>query len=117
MTKLIEIPCNQAAPQPYKQHFFGPEDKQKEYRLDINVRFGNINNLFQAVTLLFQTYIATGNQFHYENEEVQEILMRMTKSLNNTAAQGNNSSGGIMSNQEIKFNKSRLKNISELAQF
>ena len=43
--------------------------------------------------------------------------MRMTKSLNNTAAQGNNSSGGIMSNQEIKFNKSRLKNISELAQF
>ena len=39
----------------------------------------------------------------------------MTKSLNNTAI--GNAAGGIMSNQEIKFNKSRLKNISELAQF
>ena len=39
----------------------------------------------------------------------------MTKSLNNTAQ--SNSAGGIMSNQEIKFNKSRLKNISEVAQF
>ena len=81
--------------------------------MDINIRFGNINNLFQAITLLFQTYIATGNQFHYESEEVLEILSRMTKSLNNTAI--GNAAGGIMSNQEIKFNKSRLKNISELA--
>ena len=42
-------------------------------------------------------------------------MQRMTKSLNNTA-QGN-VVGGIMSNQEIRFNKSRLKNISEMAQF
>lgn len=61
VTKLIEIPCNQAAPQPYKTHVFSAEERQKEYRLDINIRFGNINNLYQAITLLFQTYIATGN--------------------------------------------------------
>ena len=40
--------------------------------------------------------MATGNQFHYETEEVQEILSRMTKSLNNTA--NANVAGGIMSN-------------------
>lgn len=39
----------------------------------------------------------------------------MTKSLNNTA--NGNATGGIMTNQEIKFNKSRIKNISERAQF
>jgi len=115
VTKLIEIPCNSTAPQPYKTHVFGSEDRVREYRLDINIRFGNINNFHQALHLLYQTYIATGNQFHYENAEVQEILSRMTKSLNNTA-QGN-VAGGIMSQQEIKFNKSRLKNISEAAQF
>ena len=115
VTKLIEIPCSTAAPQPYKTHMFSPDDRIKEYKLDINIRFGNINNLYQAVDLLFKTYISQGNQFHYENEEVQEILTQMTKSLNNTA-QGNQI-GGIMYNQEIKFNKSRLKNISEAAQF
>ena len=26
-TKLIEIPCNQAAPQPYKTHFFSADDR------------------------------------------------------------------------------------------
>lgn len=39
----------------------------------------------------------------------------MTKSLNNSGQASLN--GGIVSNQEIKFDKSRLKNISELAQF
>ena len=83
--------------------------------MEINIRFGNINNFHQALTLLFSTFMATGNSFLYETEEVQEILLRMTKSLNNTA--NANVAGGIMSNQEIKFNKSRLKNISEQAQF
>ena len=95
-TKLIEIPCNQAAPQPYKTHFFSPDDRTQEYRLEINIRFGNINNFHQALTLLFSTFMATGNSFHYETEEVQEILLRMTKSLNNTA--NANVAGGIMSN-------------------
>lgn len=82
----------------------------------MNIRYGNINNFGEALSLLFRTYVATGNQFHYENEEVLDILSRMTKSLNNTAANGN-STGGIMTSQEIKFNKSRLKNISERACF
>lgn len=90
---------------------FGADDRVKEYRLEINLRFGNINNFYQSLTLLFSTYMAQGNQFHYESSEVQEILTRMTKSLNNTAQ--SNVDGGIMSSQEIKFNKSRLKNISE----
>ena len=85
----------------------------KEFRLEINIRFGNINNFCEALNLLYNTYIATGNQFHYESEEVLEILSAMTKSLNNTAH--GNQIGGIISNNEIKFNKSRLKNISELA--
>ena len=75
---------------------FGPDDRIKEYRLDINIRFGNINNFHQALTLLFSTYMAQGNAFHYENQEVQEILTRMTKSLNNTA--NANVAGGIMAN-------------------
>ena len=79
----------------------------------MNIRYGNINNFGEALGLLFRTYVATGNQFHYENDEVQEILSKMTISLNNTA--NGNAAGGIMSNQEIKFNKSRLKNISERA--
>ncbi len=64
---------------------FAADDRVKEYKLDISIRFGNINNLYQAVDLLFKTYISQGNQFHYENEEVQEILTQMTNSLNNTA--------------------------------
>jgi len=70
VSKLIEIPCNTAAPQPYKTHVFAADDRTKEYRLDINIRFGNINNFCEALSLLFRTYVATGNQFHYENAEV-----------------------------------------------
>ena len=89
----------------------------KEYRLDISIRFGSIHNLFSAVTMLFNAFISK-NSFHYESGEVQEILTRMTQSLNNTAVQGSGDSvGGIMADKEIKFNKTRLKSLSEMACF
>ena len=67
--------------------------------------------------MLFNAFISK-NQFHYESGEVQEILARMTQSLNNTAAQGSGDSvGGIMADKEIKFNKTRLKSLSEMACF
>lgn len=49
---------------------FDKDDRTQEYRLDLNIRYGNINNFGEALSLLFRTYVATGNQFHYENEEV-----------------------------------------------
>ena len=99
---------------PYVQHSPQADDPVKEYKLDINIRYGNINNLYQSIAMLYQAF-SSKNQFHYEVGEVQEILSRMTQNLNSTATQ--NVVGGIMRDNEIKFNKTRIRSLSELVLF
>ena len=99
---------------PYQQHTPAADDPNKEYKLDINIRFGNITNLYQSLNILYNAFISK-NQFHYEAGEVQEILARMTQNLNSTAT--HNVTGGIMADNEIKFNKTRIRSLSELVLF
>ncbi len=73
MTKLIEIPC-QGAPKPYKMHQFSKEDKVQEYRLEFNLKYGQLDRLFDALIRLYRE-IKSNNSFHYEtNIEVEEML-------------------------------------------
>ena len=73
MTKLIEIPC-QGAPKPYKMHQFSKDDKVQEYRLEFNLKYGQLDRLFDALIRLYRE-IKSNNSFHYEtNIEVEEML-------------------------------------------
>ena len=57
VVKIIEIPIMAGVPMPYQQHTPGKDDLIKEYKLDINIRFGNINNLYQSLTMLYNAFI------------------------------------------------------------
>ena len=41
---------------PYQQHTLSKDDPVKEYKLDINIRFGNINNLYQSLHMLYSAF-------------------------------------------------------------
>ena len=58
VTKIIEIPIMANVPMPYQQHTLAKDDPVKEYKLDINIRFGNINNLYQSLHMLYSAFIS-----------------------------------------------------------
>lgn len=103
VTKLIEIPC-QGAPKPYKMHQFSKDDKMQEYKLEFNLKYGQLDRLYEALFRLYRE-IKSNNSFHFETSgEVEEMLSLFIASLNNQ--------GGGM-DTEIKFNKTRVKSFAE----
>lgn len=56
-------------------HQFSKDDKVQEYRLDFNLKYGQLEKLFEAVTRLYREMKAN-NSFHYElsGGEVEEML-------------------------------------------
>lgn len=103
VTKLIEIPC-QGAPKPYKMNQFSKEDKQQEYRLEFNLKYGQLDKLYEALFRLYRESKAS-NAFHYEvTGEVEEMISVFIQSLNNQ---------GASADSEIRFNKTRVKSFAE----
>ena len=79
----------------------------KEYRLEFNFKYGDLMAFFRGLSLLYGEMKAN-NAFHYETGEVEEMIQEFTQSLNNTAHAGKETQPA-----EIKFNKTRVKELTE----
>jgi hypothetical protein len=55
-------------------HQFAKDDKVQEYRLEFNLKYGQLDRLYEALSRLYRE-CKSNNSFHYEtNDDVEEML-------------------------------------------